>query len=145
MLGETPSQDRRAPSSPNLRAFPRHNGRRFPRPAGERARVRGIKKELFRFIPLTLTVEAVFWEIYPTSTLPVPRSRSSTRRRPQNRMPQRSTRVSCLKVRFDHRQMRGLPVHPPLDPGIHNPGIGQDETHLLAIAPEEQIGVPLDP
>src|SRR5262245_57828161 len=41
--------------------------------------------------------------------------------------------------------MRGLLVHSPLNPGIDNAGIGEDESHLRAIGPKEQIEVPLDP
>src|SRR5882672_5565402 len=41
--------------------------------------------------------------------------------------------------------MRALLVHPPLDPCIHNAGIGEDESHLSAIVPKEQIEVPADP
>jgi hypothetical protein len=53
--------------------------------------------------------------------------------------------VICVKVRPDYRQMPDLLAHSSFDPCIHNAGIGEDESHLLAIAPKEQIEVPGDP
>lgn len=52
-------------------------------------------------------------------------------------------RAACPPVRPETRAglRRVLPAHSSFDRCIHNAGIGQHETHLLAIAPEEQIGV----
>jgi len=41
--------------------------------------------------------------------------------------------------------MRGLLAHSSFECCIHNAAIGQHEIHLLAIAPEEQIGIHDDP
>jgi hypothetical protein len=41
--------------------------------------------------------------------------------------------------------LRGLLAHPPQNPCIHNAGIGEDESHLSAIVPKEQIEVRADP